>query len=261
MTDYGNGILSKDSPTERGRLGSIQSSTDAFSTAILDGLGVAPDWECLELGAGAGSIAYWLAQRCTDGRVVAVDMDTRYLDAGELANLDVVEADITDDDYAPGQFDLVHARFVLCHLRGRDELLARAVGWLKPGGWLVITDPYQLPAETSPFPLLRRIMTAYQDVYGQHGADLTWSRGVPSLLARHGLGQVDFTGRLACMGNLDRDRWRPLIDQAAPGMLATGQITQQDIDAFHDYLADPTFVDIPQFTLAAWGQRPVPGSG
>lgn len=247
---YRDSVLSKDTPGERRRLGSIQSSVDGFTTDILDGLGVGEDWECLELGAGAGSIADWLAQRCTAGRVVAVDIDTRYLgDAYE-----VVEADITAPDFSPGRFDLVHARFVLCHLPDRDEVIRRAATWLKPGGWLVVTDPYQLPGETSPFPVMTRIMEAYREVMAGHGADLTWSRGLPSLLARAGLSSIDFTGRAACMGNLERDRWRPLIDQAAPGLLAAGQVTQSDLDEFHTLLADPTFVDIPQFTLAAWGQ-------
>ncbi|GGM49538.1 methyltransferase [Longimycelium tulufanense] len=256
---YSTGALTKDSPTERTRLESIQSSTDAFSLDILTGLGLAPDWECLELGAGAGSIAYALAERCPRGRVVAVDVDTRYLDAGKAPNLEVVQADITDSDYAPGQFDLVHARFVFCHLAARDDLVARATRWLKPGGWLVVTDPYQLPADTSPFPAVRRLMAAYQDVYATHGADLTWARQIPSLLARNGLSSIDFVGRLGCMGNLARDRWQPLVNQVAPAMLESGAVSQADIDEFRERLNDPTFIDIPQFILTAWGRLPSTG--
>lgn len=256
MTDrYSAGVLGKDSPTERGRLASIQNSTDAFTAGVLEGLDPADDWSCLDLGAGAGSIAYWLAERCPAGRVVAVDVDTRHLDPGRAPNLEVVEADITADDYEPGAFDLVHARFVLCHLPTRDALVARAATWLRPGGRLVVTDPYQLPAETSPFPVMRRIMAAYQQVYAGHGADLTWARGVPALLAGAGLVDVDFVGRPACMGNLDKDRWRPLVDQVAPAMLAGGLVTRGDLDEFHALLSDPAFVDIPQVTIAAWGRR------
>jgi SAM-dependent methyltransferase len=254
---YQDSLLGKDSPGEQRRLGAIQSTVDGFTTDILSGLGIADDWHCLELGAGAGSIARWLAERCTAGRVVAVDVDIRYLDSA--ANVDVVQADITDQDFAPGRFDLVHARFLLCHLPGRDELIKRAAQWLKPGGWLVVTDPYQLPADTSPFPVMTRIMDAYRQVFAGHGADLTWARQVPTLLAQAGLSSIDFTGRLACMGNLDRDRWRPLIDQVVPGLLATGDVTQADVDEFHTLLADPTFIDIPQVTFAAWGRATAAG--
>ena len=151
------GMLSKDSPTERGRLESIQRNVDAHTVSILRTLPITSSWECLELGAGAGSIAYWLADQCRDGRVAAVDIDTRYLDATGAPDLEIQQADVTGDGYRPGRFDLVHARYLFCHLPGRDAVLARAAGWLKPGGWLVVEEPYQLPAETSPFPLVRRL--------------------------------------------------------------------------------------------------------
>lgn len=253
--DYRTGFLGKDSPTEHARLTGIQSSVDAFTTGVLTGLGLAPDWTCLELGAGAGSIAYWLAEQCPQGRVEAVDVDVRLLDAERCANLNVVEADITAEDFAPGRFDLVHARFVLCHLPGRDHLITRAVDWLKPGGWLVVTDPYQLPAQTSPFPLVSRLMRAYEDAYVRHGADLTWARRLPTLLAHNGLAAVDFAGKLGCLGNLGNDRWRPLLTQVAPDILAHDAVRPGDLDAFVGNLDDPAFIDIPQFTLAAWGRR------
>ncbi|CAM02448.1 methyltransferase family protein [Saccharopolyspora erythraea NRRL 2338] len=253
---YGASALSKDLPGERERLGSIQSSVDEFSTAVIRGLGLAPDWRCLELGAGAGSIARWLARHCPEGHVEAVDNDVRYLDAGDAANLTVTEADVTAEGFEPGRFDLVHARFLFCHLPERDELLARAVRWLRPGGWLVITDPYQLPADTSPFPVVERIMAAYKRNFERHGADLTWARGLPALLGSNGLGSIGFTGKPACMGNLEQDRWRPLIAKVASALVADGGIDRSDLEEFERLLAEPGFVDIPQFTLAAWGRAP-----
>lgn len=256
---YRDGALSKDSPTEHARLSAIQNSADAGTISVLEGLSIADDWDCLDLGAGAGSIAYWLAERCPRGRVVANDVDVRYLTADRGPHLEVHEADITAAGFAPGRFDLVHARFVLCHLPQRDEVIAHAVAdWLKPGGVLVVTDPYQLPAETSRFPLVRRLMAAYQQVYAGHGADLQWARGLPSVLAGAGLTEIDYTGKLGCMGNQARDRWRPLITQVAPAMIADGLLRQGDIDDFLACLDDPAFIDIPQFTITAWGRARPP---
>ncbi|MEV5505755.1 class I SAM-dependent methyltransferase [Streptomyces orinoci] len=241
--------------TERQRLESIQRHTDSCTTAVLEGLSPQPSWNCLELGAGAGSIAYWLAQRCPRGRVVAADLDTRLLDPDRAPNLVVEQTDLTKPDYAPGHFDLIHARYLFCHLPARDELLARAADWLAPGGWLVIEDPYQLPAETSPFPPVRRLMAAYARLYDARGADLTWARSLPALLARNGLTEVDYSANPARMGAGPQDRWAPLIRQAAPELLARGLVTQDELDAFEGLLADPSFIDIPQVTIAAWGRR------
>ncbi|WP_078971130.1 class I SAM-dependent methyltransferase [Streptomyces chattanoogensis] len=248
--------MSNEAPQERDRLESIQRSVDAFSTGVIDALPVEGSWNCLELGAGAGSIAYWLAERCPDGRVVAVDLDTRHLDADRAANLQVRRADITREDFAPGAFDLIHARYVFCHLSARDELIERAARWLTPGGWLVVEEPYHLPADTSPFPVVQRILAAYQRHYREHGSDMTWARGLPALLARSGLGEVSYVGNLGCMGGLDKDRWLPLITQAAPSLLADGLIAEADLAQFSEMLKDPAFVDIPQVTLSVWGRRP-----
>lgn len=251
---YSTGILSKDSATEHDRLAAIQRNTDSFTRGAIEALGITPSWDCLELGAGAGSIAYWLTERCPDGRVVANDIDTRYLKPGKAPNLEVEQADLTAPDYSPGQFDLIHARYVLCHLPERDEVIARAVNWLKPGGHLVVEDPYMLPPETSPFPVIHRILAAYQAKYSEHGADLTWVRGLPSVLASSGLTDVGFVGNLGCMGCLGKDRWLPLITQVAPSLIADGTVTEADLNEFTELLKDPGFVDIPQLTICAWGR-------
>ncbi|MER6049165.1 DUF6545 domain-containing protein [Streptomyces sp. NPDC001793] len=157
--------------------------------------------------------------------------------------------------YEPGSFDLIHARYLYCHLPTREAMVERAARWLAPGGWLVIEEPYHLPAETSPFPAVQRLLTAYQRMYREHGADMAWARGLPALLARSGLTEVSFTGNLGCMGGLDKDRWRPLISQAAPALLAEGLVTEGDLGEFSALLDDPAFIDIPQVTISAWGRR------
>lgn len=254
MTTYMDSPLGKDSPTEHARLSSIQSSIDSFTQDGIRCLTPARDWDCLELGAGAGSIAYWLAAACPQGRTVAVDIDTRYLERDSAPNLTIVRADIGDPNLTPGQFDLIHARFVLCHVSARDEVLTRAARWLKPGGWLVITDPYQLPPETSPFPVIRRLMEAYELMYRAHGADLTWVRSVPSLMAAAGLTDIGFTARPACMGNLEQDRWRVLVEQVAPSIIEAEPQMRAVIDEFRALLTEPGFVDIPQVTISVWGR-------
>src|SRR5947209_10713055 len=78
---------------------------------------VQPGWRCLEVGAGRGSMAVWLAERVGEsGHVVATDIDATYLHRIKLPNLDVRQHNIVDDPLdalGQGSFDLVCSRLML----------------------------------------------------------------------------------------------------------------------------------------------------
>jgi ubiquinone/menaquinone biosynthesis C-methylase UbiE len=58
---------------------------------------VQPGWRCLEVGAGRGSMAVWLAEQVgPTGHVVATDVDTRYLERLDVPNLDRTTVVIVD---------------------------------------------------------------------------------------------------------------------------------------------------------------------
>ena len=85
---------------------------------------VQPGWRCLEVGAGRGSMAVWLATQVgPTGHVVATDLDTRYQSRLELPNLEVRRHNILDDalDDLADSFDLVCSRLMVFHLQGRQE--------------------------------------------------------------------------------------------------------------------------------------------
>ena len=106
---------------------------------------VQPGWRCLEVGAGRGSMAAWLADRVgPTGRVVATDVDLTYLSRLEAANLEVRRHDILEDPLEvlePGSYDVVCSRFTLFWLAGKQEAaIDRMVQCLRPGGWLLDED-------------------------------------------------------------------------------------------------------------------------
>src|SRR4029434_9306066 len=78
-------LLVKDTPyvfntaqhdAELSRLRAIESIFDAASRRFLLATGVRAGWKCLEVGAGAGSIATWLANVVGgSGRVTAVHVN------------------------------------------------------------------------------------------------------------------------------------------------------------------------------------------
>ena len=71
---------------------------------------VQPGWRCLEVGAGRGSMAVWLAERVgASGRVVATDIDVTYLKRLNLPNLEVYQHNILDDPSRHARSGLVRS--------------------------------------------------------------------------------------------------------------------------------------------------------
>jgi hypothetical protein len=71
---------------------------------------VQPGWRCLEVGAGRGSMAVWLAERVGDnGHVVATDIDVTYLKRLNVPNLEVRQHNILEDPLLRARSGLVRS--------------------------------------------------------------------------------------------------------------------------------------------------------
>src|SRR5262245_61082536 len=127
--------------SERGRLSLLEQIEDARSQRHLVALGLQRGWRCLEIGAGHGSIARWLAEQVgPQGLVVATDINPRFLTEIRLPNVEVRRHDIRTDPLEPHTYDLAHCRGVLAHLREPHLVVRRIVEALRIGGWLLIEE-------------------------------------------------------------------------------------------------------------------------
>jgi SAM-dependent methyltransferase len=187
----------EDPGPERHRLRLLERFRDPGSMRRLRALGVAAGWRCLEVGAGAGSIAAWLGRVVgPSGWVVTTDIDTRHLETLRAANVEVRAADLLGRPGDLGTFDMVHGRALLHHLPGyQNQAIARLVAALRPGGWLLLEEPHVLgAAELQPGPL-GQALAAWAWL---SRADYTWARNLPSLLVTHGLVAVDTEASSTC---------------------------------------------------------------
>jgi len=80
---------------ERERLELLGRFMNPMTAARLDRLGVSPGWRCLEVGAGDGSVARMLVERVgSSGKVVATDLDPRFLGPARSAGAEIRRHDI-----------------------------------------------------------------------------------------------------------------------------------------------------------------------
>jgi SAM-dependent methyltransferase len=234
-----------------------ESRYQPLTTGIIEDLPVEPNWRCLDLAGGAGSLAHWLADRVGAGTVLAVDRDIRFLDAGDKPNLVVREMDIASTDFPPASFELIVARGVLSGLSTRDDVLTRAIRWLAPGGWLVAEDFYFLPAEDSPTAAGRAVVAAYAQGFQDRGADVRWARRLPSTLARHGLTSLGVHVTPLGPGQSPGENAliRMRLELQGHHLVESGAVSAEQVAEFIAELDDPNAWDVTTLQFSVWGRR------
>jgi protein-L-isoaspartate O-methyltransferase len=189
-----------DEPTAGELLGALGQMLDEFTTARLLKAGVQEGARCLEVGAGAGSIAAWLGDQVgPTGTVIATDIKPHHV--REHPNVTVLSHNVVTDPLPDGPFDVIHARAVLQHLPQRYEVLAKLVGALTPGGTLVIEEleaRWSTAVLATPDPRAHDIFAAYEtaiaNILRAAGNDPTWCRKVYGAMRDVGLTDVDTQG-------------------------------------------------------------------
>jgi SAM-dependent methyltransferase len=231
---------------------------DPYTRQIIENLPIEPTWRCADLGAGAGSMAYWLAERAERGSVLAVDIDTDRLARDRAANLTVRQLDLATARLPDKQFDLILARAVLSNLPDPDEALAHAISRLAPGGWIVIEDFYFLPPEDSATEVNRAVTTAYVSAFKLHGVDARWIRRVPARLAQAGLEGV--TTRVRPLGPGqgadENELMRARLQFQGQPLVDAGLVSAELVAEFVENLDRPESQDVATLQFSIWGRRP-----
>jgi SAM-dependent methyltransferase len=273
-------IFDNSDEREGARLAGIQAAFDPGTFRHLTDLGVAPGWRCLEVGAGAGSVARWLCQQVGEqGSVLATDIDTTLLDGIDLPNLEVRRHDLQTEDLPEGAFDLVHTRLVLIHLPAREEILRRLAAALAPGGWLLVEDITMGGAGSATHrgqATFRGVIAALLAVFKAYGADVNFARRLPLLMNRLGLVDVGAEGRVPILiGDTESIDWAlptfdvlqaRLVGDDGPGSTkaraafervpALRCLLDAQLSRLRNLLADPGFVFHGPTMVAAWGRKP-----
>lgn len=250
--------------TELVRLRTLEQVFDPHTRRQLLATGLGRGWRCLEIGAGAGSIASWMSETVGDtGHVLAVDMNTRFLLKKRIANLEVRECDIRTAAIEPASFDLIHARFVFIHIAQWREALNAAIACLKPGGWVVLEEPDHSSARAlaGPEPSRRafdNVQRAICAMYEQRGMDPYFGTRLPALLQEHGFNELAFENDAAivCGGSAHATMMGMSVHQLGGPCIATGLATEDDIRLYGVYAADPTCWATHHATIRAIGRKP-----
>src|SRR4051812_22766239 len=219
-------LLDNAAPQARDRFDALTTIFDPGTRRHLEALGITEGSRCLEIGAGGGSIARWMADRVgAHGHVLATDIDPRHLAIDGRANLDVRRHDVAIDPLPASAFDLIHARLVVMHLPDAHGALTRMVGALAPGGRILLED---FDAPFGAHHQMLRTTVAVRHVLANGGVDVDGGRTLAARLRAHGLDDVSAEARafLWTGGSPGAMLMRANFEQLRERILGSGLLTE-----------------------------------
>jgi SAM-dependent methyltransferase len=247
---------------DRARLEAAEELLDEGTQRLLDRLGLAEGWQCLEVGAGGGSIALWLSERVgARGHVLATDLDTRVLEQIAGSNLEIRRHDVARDDLDEERFDLVHARLLLEHLHEREHVLRKLVRALRPGGWLMVESVdyvSAVPVSGLGAEEHARSQAVRLEDFASAGVDHNFGRQLPAMLTALGLKDVENDGRVWVMqGGSAGARWfKHSLAHLRDRLVGPDRLTHAEVDRMLELFDDPEWSALSPIIMAAWGRRP-----
>ena len=247
---------------ERKRLAALEAAKDPKSRRHLEELGVSPGWTCLEVGGGGGSITRWLAEKVgRDGRIVAIDVDTRFLREIDQPNVETRKLDILRDPIDASTYDLVHCRLLLTHLPHPELAVKRMISAARLGGWIMIEEPdfasYQAADPDHPLSefFTRKVREIFENVARSKLFDPYFGRRARALLEHAGLSGVacEGTAYLWHGGEAEAQEHRLSL----PALVRAGVCSESDYLELQTALSDPGFSFVGLTVFSAWGRRDV----
>jgi SAM-dependent methyltransferase len=248
-------------PTAPAVLDYLAEILDEFTRSRLKLARVPAGGRCLEIGAGNGSIAAWLARRVgPSGEVIATDIKPQHI--RPHPRVEVREHNIATDDLPPGYFDVIHARLVLAHLPSRCELVEKLIAGLTPGGVLVIEDWGRLTGMVlfSPVPDADGIYRRYQEtllrVLASAGTDTSWAEHMAGVMSGHGLADIDTVVNAASWRRATAGCLLPTVvaRELRPKLIEVGA-TSKDLDALVEVMTHPDTLIVGNLTFSTIGRR------
>jgi SAM-dependent methyltransferase len=231
---------------------------------------VQPGWRCLEVGAGRGSMAVWLARQVGEsGHVVATDIDMTYLRRLDVPNLEVRQHNILEDSLdtlGPGSFDLVSSRLMLFWLGGRQETaIKRMIECVRPGGWLLDEDGDW--GTVGPVDPSHSFSPSYDAAYraggwwAARGYDPAFGRKLSVLFERCGLENIrhEVSAEVVRGGGPWARWWLQTLEAVRGWEIADQSLTkarQEEYEALMRPWTDESFRFLTALVHGCWGQRP-----
>jgi SAM-dependent methyltransferase len=249
----------------RDRLRVLSGVLAPTSAALFDRLHISRTARCLDAGCGGGDVTTLLAERVPDGHVTGVDIDPVKIALAAAAapgNVSYRAEDLATTVGRQEQFDMVYARFVLCHLPSAPHWVQALAQLVAPGGMLVVEDTHIAGSFCAPpSAAFSRCVEIYSATVRSNGGDPDIGPSLPLRLADAGFEDIgiQIVQPAALQGDAKRIQLLTLgaiKSVAIDAGLSTAEEIAQIATDLQEFVERPDTVVTTAQVVQTWGTRP-----
>ncbi len=228
-------------PAELARLEHQARMLAPATRTILELAGIAPGMRVLDLGTGAGDVAFQVAELVgPTGSVVGIDQSVKALafaahrtEQRGLTNVSFLHDDLHTIPIT-GEFDAVVGRLVLLYLPDPDDVLRRFAGLVRKGGVVAVME-YEMTAAGAlpPTALSAQVSFWIAESFRRSGLDPSLGARLAQVMRNAGFGAATVLGVQGYFETGDPDAARMaagIIRTLLPVLEKTGVATPDEVD-------------------------------
>ncbi|MDQ0380386.1 class I SAM-dependent methyltransferase [Amycolatopsis thermophila] len=271
MTTTETPYLLGSEPEELRRLEEQAAALAPATRAILALAGIRPGMRVLDLGTGAGDVAFEVARLVgPSGSVVGIDQSSKALRwaAGRCAEQGLTNVSFVHDDLhemrPAGEVDAVVGRLVLLYAPDPAAVLRKYAGYVRPGG-VVVSMEYEMSVAglLPPTPFSERVAFWITESFRRSGLDPGLGARLGTVFAEAGLAGATVLGLqgYSAPGTLTGSRMAAgVLRTLLPVLTRTGLATTEDVgietlgQRFFDEQVETGRMFRPPTLVGAWAR-------
>lgn len=244
----------------------VQGETLAADAEVmLERVGVAPGWHCLDLGCGPRGVTDLLSRRVGPrGKVVGLDADAAFVEYGRKhapANVEFMQGDAYRTGLPGASFDLVHVRFVASTAGHGLELLREAIRLARRGGFVAFEESDNSSLRCfPPHPAFDRLSDVMATLLERVGGNPRFGQGLYAMFHAAGLRELGYRPFVLGVraGDPFADFLPATVESMRSALLREKLIDEEELDtalaACRAHLARPDTVFSLYTTVQVWGR-------